>query len=85
MNFRDYLEVTEDIDAYKELFDSVLDTYGKDIEVYIIRMMTSMAHVQRVYYTELIAEGFTPVQAFTLLLEARNAIKNIDLASRSTK
>ena len=83
MKATDYIEVINDIEEYKEIFDSLLDVYGKDLEEYIIRLMTSMAHIQHVYYTKLVNEGFTPVQAFTLLLEARNAMKSIDLATRS--
>ena len=83
MQASDYLEMVKDIDEYKILFETALDTYGVDMENYIARFTRSIARVQREYYDELVKAGFNQQQSFTLLLDARNAMKNIDLASRS--
>jgi hypothetical protein len=83
MKATEYLEIIKDLDEYKEVFDALINTYGKDLENYLGRMMMSVAGLQRAYYNQLINEGFTELQAFTLLLDIRNAIKSIDLASRS--
>ena len=83
MKPEEIIEVISDTKEYKEIFDLLLDTYGSDLENYLGRMMMSVAGLQRAYYNQLINEGFCDRQAFTLLLDTRNALKNIDLSSRT--
>jgi hypothetical protein len=45
--------------------------------------MRASARVQHVYYEELKNQGFSGQQAFTLLLDGRNAIKSMNLASKA--
>ena len=82
MKPEEIVEMIGEAKEYKEMFDILLDTYGSDVEGYVSRLMRASARLQRNYYDELVKEGFTELQAFTLLLDGRNAIKSIDLASR---
>ena len=78
-------ELNDIVNEYKDIFDTVLDNYGADLEDYFASLMKASARVQRIYYDELITQGFSELQSFTLLLDTRNAIKSIDLSSRAKK
>jgi hypothetical protein len=76
-------EMMSQVDGYKVIFDKLVDTYGKDVEEVFIRVMKSSAKVQKVYYDSLVKEGFSSQQAFTLLLDARNAIRSMNLSAKT--
>jgi hypothetical protein len=76
-------ELTDQVDGYKVIFDELVNTYGDDVENVFKRLMRASARVQHVYYEELINQGFSQKEAFTLLLDARNAIKSMNLASKA--
>jgi hypothetical protein len=85
MTPQDNSDMKELVDEYKDMFDIALDTYGDDLENVFKRLMRASARVQKVYYEELKIQGFNDLQAFTLLLNSRTALKDIDLTSRTKR
>ena len=85
MTPQDISELQETVGEYKDVFDTALNLYGADLEGYFASLIKASARVQKVYYDELVNQGFSEQQSFILLLDARNAIKSMDLASKVNK